>query len=550
MLRRVAPILFVILLVGCSGAPQSSPTEPTLVEAQTGVHVIGIDGYWSIPVAAALRAAESAGYSSQELGVAIQGEASFGAVAAPILALDSKAAALVGAPTPPSPGEIVISQNLSEKLGAKVGDSLALRASAWPASMVLSAFEMERVRPCTNENAASLCSLEQNAAGESQLRLTVGKGSFDLQFHPDVVELGPDDYPAFWNGSFIAPSGAVLPFATGAFSRSETLPPGGVAGSIEDGAWTIAFTIDANHTRAPGAIAGFVTLRTPGYSPFNVDLLRLPASRDQTTSFLANATQQSATLRVASIATVPSASALLSLADARQLLAVGNDNATALLSPARASSLVDSPFRDDPQVGPLRARSWPPMRADIASEGALVLWAPPDLDLSALPRVAGAGAPALSAASTAPLAPARFKDTNVTGVRLLALPTGEPPWRLAARAFWADSVLAEKGMATGPHLVLLSSDILTSMGLPVDNATYVKTDFETALGSRTVFGMGAVLDGPTKTVWASSALATASGGTLGARLIVPIVAGADRASVERAALDAWAPFGVALLTAT
>jgi hypothetical protein len=56
-----------------------------------------------------------------------------------------------------------------------------------------------------------------------------------------------------------------------------------------------------------------------------------------------------------------------------------------------------------------------------------------------------------------------------------------------------------------------------------------------------------VQGGPPATVWASAAFLNAIAAPRGARLVVPLDEGADRAAVEAAALAAWGPLGVAAL---
>lgn len=545
-MRPLAVLVLIAALAGCNARDGGGPTTTTTSAPTSDIEIVAIDGRWPIPQARALALAGG------DAGAVILGEASFGAAAARVAGLDARAAEILGGIPVPGAGEVVLTRALADALGAAEGAQVEATSAWWPPSHVTAAFEMERVRPCDPAFAAPLCSLDTSPAGEATLIVTIPPGSTDLRFHADVVELGPNDFPATWNGSFRSPGGATTPFSTSAIERGVATPPGLVPGPIETGEWRVTFTLDVNGSRAPGAIAGFITYRTLGFSPFEVDLLRVDDASRQTQLLIENATLGTRTLRVASI--LPDASraparALFSLDDARALLGVGEGNVTALVRPMRdgaADALAEAAaLETEPALTSLRARPFLARGAPPA-EGALVLWAPPGIDARALPPVAGASDAALVVEGSPPLLGVTVAGKRLADARVLSIPARAPmPWRLAPGALWSSEAAALDGLAGGPHLMLLSADLAQAAGVARANATYVQTEIDTALGPRVVFGMGLVDGGPSRAVWSSAAFLAAATSPSGARLVVPIDDGADRAQVEAAALAAWRDQGVA-----
>ncbi|MFA5861901.1 MAG: hypothetical protein WDA16_09430, partial [Candidatus Thermoplasmatota archaeon] len=302
---RTFLVLVVLTLAGCNG-PATTPTTTTPVatpiEARTpplhqnaSVELIGIDGRWPIPEKETRALVQSA--FGSEPGVLLVGEASFGRAAAPIAAFDARAAVLLGglhdASTNttlgiPDSGTLYVTPALRDAAHLTVGSDVALLTYTWPPAHVSAAFEMERVRPCDPAQRTGMCSGPTSPNGEAVLILQMPPGSTDLRFHPDVVELRAEDYPAQWNGTFVSPSGERTPFSTGAHDRMNVTPPGLVAGELEPGTWSIRFTLDVHGKRAPGAIAGFITYRTLGFSAFEIELLRVGNAGEQTRLLLQN----------------------------------------------------------------------------------------------------------------------------------------------------------------------------------------------------------------------------------------------------------------------
>lgn len=541
---NVVLVVAVLALTGCTApGPTPTPTTPSLTPTQTpptplhqnaSVEVVSIDGRWPIPENDARSLAREA--FGSEPGSLIVGEASFGRAAGPIAAFDARAADLLGGlrdastnatMAPPVAGSVYVTPQMRDAAGLKVGDDITLLTYAWPPAHVSAAFEMERVRPCDPAQRVAICSGPTSPNGEAVLLMQIAPGSTDLRFHPDVVELRTEDYPAQWNGTFVSPSGQQTPFSTGARDRANVTPPGVVEGPLEPGSWSIRFTLDVHGKRAPGAIAGFITYKTLGFSAFDIDLLRAGHAGEQTRQLLQNATRSEARVRVAGVispAGAPSiagAVAVLSLADARDLLRLGDGNVTALAVVARQGGdetlLAHAQEKDGPALRSLHPRAALPARSPPARNGTTLVWVPADIETRA-------GGRTLTVEGFPPIgAEDRIKEKPLAGAPpFLALPVDEtaPPWMLVPKAFWPNVTAAMAGMATGPHLILLSDDLAIEAGVDPTNATYAKTDLDGALGTRTVFGMGTVTGGPARVLWASAALLGASVRPGGARLII------------------------------
>ena len=507
MRRGRALLLLALLLAGCTGDPPAPPAPGP----DATVALVSIDGRWDFDAAAAARLA-----GPPDAGRLWLGEASGGAAAGDAWGMDAAAARLLDAPAPPPPGAVVMREDAARAAGRAPGDEVEVRAWAWPAPLVTAAFEMDRVRPCDPAAPAQLCSERTTPDGRARLALQVPPGARDLRYHPDVVELRDADYPAYWEGEFIAPDGARVPFRTAARTRADLDPPGHLPGPAAEGAWAIEFTLTLNGTRAPGAVAGFVSFRTPGFGPFDTDLLREASAGRQTARALADAVERAARLRIASLApangTLGTLGAALLLApeDARALLGVAEGNATALAVPyARGDEARLAAAAADAASPTLRAlRARPHVPADPALPAGGVAWAPAGNATLFASRVPPGGTVDLNGTRLAP------------GVRLLSFPTSAPPWTLAPGSRWADAEEAARGIAGSAHLVLVSADLAREAGLDPARVEYAQLQVESGLGPRTLFVMGAVEGGPPRAVWASAALLTvlsmpAGGRTLG-----------------------------------
>lgn len=435
-------------------------------------------------------------------------EADVGGLAGDVVGLDATAGAILNV-TPPPEGSLRLREDVATRLGLRVGEDVALVADAWPAPLVTAAFEMDRVRPCDPAQPAGLCSLPLGGGGESRLRLQVPPGSFDLRYHPDVVELREEHFPAAWDGRFVSPTGERVPFQTAALSRSQLDPPGLLAGPLHEGEWSVEFTLDLNGTRAQGATAGFISFRTVGVSPFDTDVLRTLDPAEQTRKVLALATPHSVTLRVDAIEPAPlfRAAAVLASSDARALLGSSEGNATALvarMTPSAASAFGNATRESGaPMHRVLRAR--PVGNATFGEEAAGTTRAPAAEASTFTFRVPLGGTAALNGSVLAP------------GVRMLALEAGPPTWSLVPGAHWPNATAALAAMAGGPHLVLVSEDLAREAGLDPRALAYSRFDYDSGLGARSVFVMGSVAGGPPRTIWASAALVAAQGSPVGAR---------------------------------
>lgn len=497
-------LLLALLLAGCTGGtPATPPTTTTPPGPVAENALVAIDGRWDFDADAA---AKLAGHA--DAGRLWMGEASWGSAAGDVWGLDAQAARLLHASDPPAPGSVVA----REGLGLNVGDELRLAAWTWPAPLVTAAFEMDRVRPCGSDEQALLCAMPQTSDGRARLQLKVPPGSRDVRYHPDVVELRDADYPASWEGDFVAPDGRRTPFHTAARTRTDLDPPGIVAGDVAEGAWVIEFTLTLNGTRSPGAVAGFVTYRTPGFAAFDTDLLRTNDSAQQTRRALDAARERTLTVRVGALAPATRMPAPLLLApeDARELLNVSAGNATALVVPyaqedeARVASAAmeqSVPALRALRLRPLVAQTTTPARSDLQ-------WAP-------------AGNATLLAGRIPPAGAATFNGTALApGVRILALPAdGALPWTLVPGAHWPTEDEAARTIATSAHLVLVSEDLAREAGLDPTKVAYAQLQVESGLGPRALFVMGAVKGGPARTVWASAALVTVLTAPAGGRAL-------------------------------
>jgi hypothetical protein len=527
---------------------------------------LATDGRWAFDEAPA-RALVAAAWGAADVGAAWRGEAvlagATGSVATAILALDPAGAALVGplrsesgAALPyPGEGTAYLAPAVAAALHTNVGDTIDATADAWPESRFTVAWEMENVRACGPSNELPLCELPPEL-GASRLRLELPPRSTRIEFVPDPVELGPRDLPAFWNGSFTSPGGRQTGFATAAIAPGRTLPPGRVAGDLEGGAWAIEYRLEANGTAWPGARAGIVTYRSPGFAPFDFELLHAGDADAQLRAALANASGRTARVRVAAILAEPAGAALLGAgaliapADARAVLGARSGEATMLLTraPGDAAALAArAQDAADARLQALRARDVDASSSiDGGDGGALVLRAPSGLDVARLPLVEGVGAPRLALG----LAPRAGSNDSMAGaalpaLRILTLPSA-PPWELLS-GHWADAAAAAAGIAQAPNLVLASADLVGLAGIDPRNATYTPILLDGALGPQTSYVMGVVDGGPLRTIWVGAPLLAAMASPDGARVIARIDPSSDVDDARARALAAWAPFGVAPL---
>ena len=565
--RVLYAILTLALLAGCSarGPEEQPPTAPP--RDAEDAHLVALDGRWSFPERDARElAADALGAAAGEPGSAWRGEALLAAseasLAARVLALDPTAAALLGglrspAGEPlalPAPGTAYLTPELARALGVALGDALRWEADAWPESRVTLAFEMENVYPCEEVPEATLCLVAATPEGETELRFRVPPRTAALRFHADVVELGPHDFPAYWNGTFTSPSGRTHAFSTAAFSREHTLPPAELESPIEEGDWVIHYVTDVQGARLTGPPIGFLTYRPPGFAPYDYELLQAEGAAEQTRAALARARAGATTLRVAALVDADGplramgASALLAPEDARVLLGVPAGEVTHLVLPrapgAHFAELAAQ--RDDPRVAALQARPLPPPREAVAEEGALlVLRAPASLDLAALPRVEGVGEPAL----TMELAP---REGGMHGLgaraapplRILALPAAGPaPWAVAPGGYWGSAEAAREHIGTAPHLVVVSPDLAALAEPEPGGPPYPRLVLDAPAGNVSLYVMGTAEGGPAGAAWGGAPLLVALGAPEGARLVVR----AEDPAARDAALLAWRAFGVAPL---
>lgn len=545
MVRWLAGALVVaLLLAGCGAKPPAPATAPPTatptapLDMDGPVRIVALDGRWSFDEAPARDLVAQAWSASPDaIGAGVRREAllsgEHGAAAATLLALDVAALRTLGVEAS-ADGALVLTRALAGRLGAREGDVLRASADAWPPSRVQVAWEMENVRACAPENLFALCILPAEGDGETRLRLRMDPGADAIRFLADTVELGADDFPAYWNGTFLSPSNASTPFTTAALARTRALPPGRVDGDIEAGEWTIRYRMEVKGERWPGAVAGAVTYHARGFAPFEFDLLNAGDARAQLAAALANATTAPPReLRVARVvdALPLGGDALVSTRDARALLKLPPGEATLLLTraPGDAAALAARAFdADDTRVQALRARELAPFTAGEGSRW-LVLRAPASVDVADLPR--RAEAPLVSIAATAHASNATF--------RLATLPA-DAPWPLVPGGRWPDAREAAEGVAGAPNLVVLSRDLALELGLDPRNSTYAPVAIDAPGGEQTVYVMAVADDGPPSTMWAGAPLVLAVAHPDGARLLVRLEEGEDGDALARA----WAPYGI------
>lgn len=547
--RGLALLLLALVLAGCSTPPVPPSPEPV-------PHLLALDGRWDFPRdrAEALLADAGVGpvLGGAWFGVGIL-HAAQGPLAADHAALDEAALAALAPGVPaPIPGGVVVSADYAARHGLAPGERVELRAWRWPAPLVATSFEMERVRPCDPEAPARLCASSSLDPTQTQLRLRVDEGSRDLAFLPDMAELGAGGAPAWWNGTFASPQGAETPFqahvdARGAPSSGER------EGPLEPGTWTIRYHLETLRLgRAPAGLAGIVRLREPGYHWFDDRLQRIEDPERQAESVLAAATAANVTLTVQEVAPLPPILAgfdlLLHPLDARALEGVGPARVGAVLvnaTPGDAArvALARENATDHVTLA-LQFRPFAPAPPLAAQDRVLLFRAPPDVDVAALPAVEGAGTPTKALALLPGVAtPVALDGRNLTqGVLLLAHAGPEPrppPWTMPPGGRWATAGQALENLTRSRTLVLASDDLAPR---DVAVARLVMGDEVTGRVSVVV---GVVDGGPRGVLWASPPLAAGAGEPAGARVLLPVEPGADPAEVLARAAQAWAPLGLA-----
>ncbi|HUR68930.1 MAG TPA: hypothetical protein VM370_06755 [Candidatus Thermoplasmatota archaeon] len=531
-MRALPLLLAVALLAGC-GTPGGPPPTPTPEPDVAQLRLLALDGRWPFDATRA-DALLAEAHAPAALGALVLGEA-MGARVHDYAGLDARAAEALGIALP-EPGTAIVAAST----GLATGDALALRSHAWPTPYVATYFEMERLTTCEAREAAKLCALPTVRQGEARLRLRVDEGARDGAFLPDLVELGPGARPAYWNGTATAPDGTATPFGAAA-PLDGPLTTGAFPETMAAGDWVIAFTLEANGQLATAAAAGIVRVREPGYTWFDDRLQQVEGAAAQARSILANATPTARDLTVARAqAELPlGADIILNLDDARAL--AGTHGVTALLANLTHADerALDAARGPDGLTLALHPRPLP-ARVERASEGALVFAAAHDLDITKLPAVEGAGAPALALAGRPGVGEATTMDAAplARDVLLLAHAEGPTPWALDPSGRWNDTADALDNLSRSRTLALGSPDL-------------VATPFATArieLGhgnvSRTIVGIGGVLGGPSQALWTSAAFIAGQGAPVAPRVIVPLLPGADRAAVLQRAAEAYAPFGV------
>ena len=540
-MRARFPALLVLasLLAGCSAEPAPESVE---------LRLLALDGRWSFPEekGAALLARVGA---PPPVGALVVTEARAARAVADVVGVDAEAAAALGVGSPPASGEALVARAFAERERVGTGATLALVADAWPAPYVATYFEMERTPPCERRPEAKLCFLPQLEPGTARLRLRADEGARDAAFLPDLVELGPQGRPAWWNGSFTSPSGATTPFLAHA-SLSGELVPAERPGPMEAGPWTIDFRLETNGRLAAAGAAGIVRVREPGYLWFDDRLQEVADPRAQARAVLANATTARLDVRVARVvdALPLDADVLLAGGDARAL--AGAKGPTALLANLTATQerALGSLHASDGVTTALRARALPGAAppGPIALGGqALLFAAPPGLDPATLPAVEGALAPSLALAMRAPVGEPIQLEGNATGgdALLLAHASGPVAWTLPAGARWVRTEDALENLSRSRTLGLASPDLVAA---PI--AT-VRVDMGEGNTTRSMVIIGGVVGGPARVVWTSAALVAGAGHPVGARIVLPLAESVDAAgagAVAERALALWAGHGVVL----
>lgn len=430
-------------------------------------------------------------------------------------------------------------------LGIQEGETLDLRSHAWPTPYVATFFEMERTPRCDQRTESRLCFLPELEPNEARLRLRAAVDARDAAFLPDLVELGPGGRPAYWNGTFRAPDGTETPFTARALIN-ETPVPAEFDGPMAPGEWVISFRLEANGRLAGAGAAGIVRIREPGYAWFDDRLQQVSTPDGQARAVIANATPTRAEVRVTRVLNASPFGndiVVLSMADARSL--AGTTGVTALLvnlTPTHERA-IEGARGSDALTLALRTRGLPlTPTAPTAAGPAILFAADRDVDVDALPRIAGAGPPSLALTGRPPIG----EPTRIDGklderpLLLLAHAEGPVPWGLPAGGRWETAADANDNLSRSRTLALGSNDI-TSAALAT-----LRIELGAGNSTRTVVVIGGVTRGPSAAMWTSAALVAGSGAPVNPRVILPLEAGADRAEVERRAVEAWAPFGLAI----
>ena len=546
----LAALLLAAALAGC-GADAPTPAAPE--PEPPGPRLLAMDGRWDFPRATAEALAQRAGLGPV-LGGAHFGNSILarGPDAFPLdyAAFDEGALrALQYDAAPPEAGTLVASRAYADAHGLRVGDEVALTTWRWPIPLVATSFEMDRTRPCDPAAPAKLCFAPQDEGTETELRLQVQAGAQDLSFLPDLAELGAGGAPAWWNGTFRGPSGAEEPFQ--ARVDASGVPASGIRnGTLEPGTWVIRYTLETLKGRAPAGLAGIVRLREPGYQWFDDRLQAHATPQAQAEAVLARAEAANATLRVAAVEAFPGGlaafDALLAPEDARALRAAGPDRVggVILVAGPGAQAALDAAREGaiDPVTPALQLRALgPPLPAPPGGR-ALVFRAPPDVDPAALPPVDGAGAPAKALALLPPVgASVSIDGKNLsTQVRLLA-PAGPVSWTMPPGARWPTAQEALENLSRSRTLVLGSGDVA-----PPGENLVARLVLGDERAGRVAVLVGAVEGGPGGTLWASAPLVAGAGEPAGARVLLPLLPGADAGEVAQRARALWGPLGLAL----
>jgi hypothetical protein len=439
-----------------------------------------------------------------------------------------------------------VARAFAEREGIATGGALALAADAWPAPYVATYFEMERTAGCDRRPDAKLCFLPSLEDGVARLRLRADEGARDAAFLPDLVELGPQGRPAWWNGSFVSPSGGSRPFLAHAGLAGELLPAEW-PGPMEAGEWTISFRLEANGRLAPAGAAGIVRVREPGYLWFDDRLQEVADAAGQARGVLGNATPHSVNVRVARVvdALPTGADALLALEDARSLAGAGGPTALLANLTATQARAIGALHASDGVSSALRPRALPlpnESASEKASANALLFAAPADLDLASLPAIEGGLAPSLALAGRAAVGEPFELDARRASpdTLLLAHAEGPVPWGLPAGSRWTQTGDALENLSRSRTLALASSDILAAA------IATMRVEMGDGNTTRSMVAIGGVTGGPERALWTSAALVAGAGHPVSARVVLPLAPGADREAVAQRVLAAWGPLGLAL----